>query len=563
MTTQAQRAQLSALAWLKWRLFRNAMRGRGAALNSAASILGTLAALALAVLLALGLGFAAYALVGEASPAQRAALRHAATEPLLLLFGMLTFAYLMWALMPLSFGGANRFQPGALLLYPVSLRKLFLIDVLSELASLASIFAVPALFGVGVGAGVANGRLFSSVLAALFAAAFGLSLSKLFATTITVLMRSRRGRGETLLAILGIIMACSGILVQFGLRAVEGAKSYPPALRWTPPGALVSALTDGAREGGGIVYLLALATLAAYAFAATALTYRVAVGALNSSGGAGRSRAALSAQTDRSFVKTGWRLPLVPESVSAVFEKDARYVLRNAQMRMVVVMPVVMTLVLRFAGGARGGAAFAGLPPRYAPYVAGARAALSIFYVFAVTSGLTTNLFGFEGAGMRALVLSPVARRHVLLGKNLAALALVSFTSALVLVAVEVIYGGLTPGALGFGALAFLFYAGAFFAFGNSLSLRFPKRLRMGRRMGASGASGLLVLPFFLLVLAFPALAIFGAWLAGSALVEYVILGVFACASVSVYFALLAPQGRQLERRELDILEAVARRDDE
>jgi predicted permease len=470
---------------------------------------------------------------------------------------------MMWALLPLSLGGASRFDPGALLLYPVSLRKLFLIDVLSELTSLASIFAVPALIAVGVGAGIANERPVRAVVASVCAAAFGLSLAKLFGTTINVLMRTRRGRGETLLAILGVVMACSGILLQFAMRAVAGAHSFPAALRWTPPGALVFALTQGSRADGEGVYALALLTLAAYAVLTTTLTYRVAVGALNSSGGAGKSRASLAAQRDRSSVKSGWRLPLVAPEVSTMFEKELRYAFRNAQMRTVILMPVVMTIALRFAGSSRGANAFAGLPPKVAPYVEGARSALGIFYVFAVTSGLTANLFGYDAAGMRALILAPVARRHVLAGKNLAALVIVFAASALVLVANQIIYGGVTLGAISFGALSFLFYAGAFFTVGNYFSISFPKRLRVGRRMGSSGASGLLIVPFFLVALAFPALSILCGWLTGSTAIEYVILGAFACIAVATYFLLLPQQGRKLEQRELDILEAVARRDED
>ena len=54
-------SQLVTLIWLKWTLFRNTMRSRKAALNQIASILGTLIVLAFALLLALGLGIAAYA----------------------------------------------------------------------------------------------------------------------------------------------------------------------------------------------------------------------------------------------------------------------------------------------------------------------------------------------------------------------------------------------------------------------------------------------------------------------------------------------------------------------
>ncbi|MDT7605206.1 MAG: type transport system permease protein [Acidobacteriota bacterium] len=562
MTIDLHLEQARALAWLKWRLFRNAMRSRRAALGSAASVLGTILAVGLALLFAAGIGVAAYGLTDETNPMHPVAMRGGTPEPLLLLFGLLTIIFVMWSFIPLSTGSTSQFDPGRLLLYPISLRKLFLIDFLSDLTSLASIFAVPAVLAVGVGAGIAGGNLPRGLFAALFAAAFGVALAKLFATTVTSLMRRRRGRAETLVAIVSIIAAMSGLIIQFGVRAVAGAKSFPPALLWTPPGALVLALTSGLRENGAQTYARALATLAVYVCLATWLTYRVAVRSLNSSGGAQRSRAVLAAQ-ERATVKPGWQLPLVPATVSTVFEKELRYAMRNAQLRTMMVMPVVMTVALRFAGSSSRRAAFAGLPLSVAPYVEGARAALGVFYVFAITSAITTNCFGYDAAGMRAFVLAPVPRRHVLAGKNLAMLV-VMFTSAMLVTAANrIVYGDLGPRALGFTALGFLFYAGAFFSFGNFFSVRFPRRMQYGKRMKASGVAGLLLLPLFLVTIAVPALAVVAGWLAQSVFVEYVILAAFALIAVAAYFLLLNWQARALEERELDILETVARRDED
>jgi ABC-2 type transport system permease protein len=549
------------------------MRSRRAALNSAASILGTVAAFALSLVIAVGVGFAAYALAHEIAPTHRAAIhsgvtRGDAAEPMIFLFGLLTLLYVMWAFVPLTSGGGTQFDPGRLLLYPVSLRKLFLIDLASELTSLASVFAVPSVFAVGVGAGVANGHALCGVAAAVFAAAFGVALAKLLSTVITVLMRTRRRRGEGLLAVVGVVVALSGVLVQFGVRAVEGVKTVPAALRWTPPGAFATAVTEGARAGGGEVYALAVLTLAAYAFACAALTYRVAVGALNSSNGAGRSRAQLNADAERAGanvganarVALGWRLPFVSAEVSTVFEKELHYALRNAQLKTMILMPVVLTLVFRLSGSQR--TTLSSLPIAVAPYLEGARATFSIFYVLVAMTTLAANFFGYEGAGMRAYVLAPASRRSILVGKNLVMFALSSVSAIAVTLLNELVFRDVSARALVFAALAFVFFAATFACAGNSISVRFPKRLRYGRRAGASGAGGLLMLPLFLGALAAPALAVVGGWLAASVLVEYVILASLASVAVVVYLLLLNAQGRALERRELDILEAVAKRDE-
>ena len=55
-------SQLLTLIWLKWRLLRNSLRSSKAVVNRVASILGMLIALFLALIVAVILGFAAYAL---------------------------------------------------------------------------------------------------------------------------------------------------------------------------------------------------------------------------------------------------------------------------------------------------------------------------------------------------------------------------------------------------------------------------------------------------------------------------------------------------------------------
>ena len=558
-------AQLGALVWLKWALFRNALRSRRGAANRAASALTTAAALSLSLLVAAGMGVAAYALAGGTGAARAAARGGAATEPMLVLFGLAAIIFLMWGLLPLSLGSGNQFDPGPLLLYPVSLRRLFLIDLLSETTSLASLFAAPSLLAVGLGAGLARGRVAASLAAAGLGVIFGLSLSKLTATAVVSLLRRKRTRGETLLAVLGLAGAFSGVLISRGLAAAERAERFPPALEWTPPGALVVALTNGAGgELDAARYLAALAALLLYALVAIILTYRIAAGALNSGGGRGRSRSALAAagttRTGETHIRsTGWRLPFGSEQLSAVFEKEARYALRNAQLRVMVLMPAVVTVALSF-----------GLDPRRrgfdlssaGPYFEGVRPALGMYYLFVILSSLSSNLFGYDGAGMRAFVLSPAPRRTILLGKNLAMLCVALAGAAVVTLTNRVVYGAQSWRAHLFGALAFLFFASVFAAVGNHLSSRHPKRIEFGKRMSASGVAGLLMVPVLVVAAAPPALAVLAGWAAGRPWVGYAILAATASAAILLYALTLEAQGRALERRELEVLEAVARRDE-
>ncbi|MDX6271881.1 MAG: type transport system permease protein [Acidobacteriota bacterium] len=577
-------AQLGALVWLKWRLFVSAMRSKRGAANRAASALGTLFALTLSLLLAAGLGAGAYFVVHNRSGVRASSYAPdmatgASVEALFLLFGMVSMIYLVWATAPLSFGGGNDFDPGRLLLYPVSLRKLFALDLLSELTSLASIFAAPAIFALALGAGLAHGRVGGALVVALCATLFGMSLAKLLSTCLGTLMRTRRTSGEALLAVFGVICALSGLALGQSDRLFAYFGRFPFALRLTPMGATAAALAGGA-SGVNSNYLLSLAVLLAYTLAATFATYKIAKRALEGNGGGGGARSArVEAGGDGSGAASakawGWRLPFGSEELSSVFEKELRYAARNAQLRTMAAMPIIMTLSFKLIGSRRGGGfprgggghsggagAAASFFAAVAPYAEGTGAALSVLYVFLITSALSANLFGYEAGGMRTYVLAPIARRTILAGKNLAGFT-VSLVFTVAVVAVNaLLYRDLTPRALLFTSLCFVFFAAAAAVAGNWFSLRFPKRLQFGKRMNASGVAGLLLLPVFLLIAVAPAVAVLAGYAAQSLLVEYAILAAFAVAGVVVYLLSLGRQGRLLAERELDILEAVTGRGD-
>ena len=155
-------SQLTTLLWLKWKLFRNSLRSSKAVANRVASILGILAALAFAMAIALALGLAAFALTSPAimvhtTPSRTRGGGLPSVE--FIFFSIFAFCYLMWATLPLSIGSNRQFEPGRLLMYPISLRKLFAIDFISEVTNLQSIFAIPAIIAMGLGAGLGSGML--------------------------------------------------------------------------------------------------------------------------------------------------------------------------------------------------------------------------------------------------------------------------------------------------------------------------------------------------------------------------------------------------------------------
>src|SRR5206468_9119179 len=133
---------------------------------------------------------------------------------------------------------------------------LFAVDFVSEIASLQSVFAIPAIIAVGVGAGLAQGKFAGGVLIAVVAIVFGVALSKWISISVGSLIRKKRSRGETLLALIGVVAGLGGAL--FGqiapvlFRHADSIKT----LRWTPPGAIAYALAQGLREGNATGFIL-------------------------------------------------------------------------------------------------------------------------------------------------------------------------------------------------------------------------------------------------------------------------------------------------------------------
>jgi hypothetical protein len=253
-------------------------------------------------------------------------------------------------------------------------------------------------------------------------------------------------------------------------------------------------------------------------------------------------------------------LPWVSAELSAVVEKELRYALRNAQLRGLALMAVALTVVMRLASG-RG--SMGRLWPGAGEYTEGMQMSYGVLYVFLMVSALTTNLFGYEGAGMRSYVLAPVERRVILVGKNLAMTVVIFALAAAAVAANAVFFRDLSWRALLATALTSVTTAPLFALGGNWLSINFPKRTDIGRRMNRSGVAGLLILPLTLLLAAPPAAAALAGWGARSVALRYVILALFALASLALYSVVVRRQARAYSEREVEIMEAVTGRDDD
>ena len=521
-----------------------------------------LAALALSLVIATGVGFAAYALTSPEFGLQGMQVRsgrgtRALPSVELIFFSIFSMTYLLWITLPLSMGSSRQFDPGNLLMYPISFRKLFALDFVSEIVSLQSVFAIPAILAAGLGAGLARDRLGLALVVASIGAAFGLALSKWISISMGSLLRKRRTGGETLLALFGVVAGLAGIaLAQLGQTMSQYGESIA-ALRWMPPGALAFALTEGLSPANSGRLILTIALMLVYTLALVGFTYWLSRRAVLG-GGRKKPRAREITQVDKSAY-TGWAVPFVSPAFSALLEKELKYALRNAQLRMMALMPLILIGIRlmnrRFDQEmtAEGGS----LVTEFLKYGEGLMASAGILYVFLILTGLSCNLFAFEHAGMRTLILAPVDRSEILMAKNLAVTIIALILSIALLVVSQLVFGDINAGVVLFGALTFIISAALLSVIGNSLSIRFPKRMKIGTRMNVSGVVGILLIPMILLLGVPPLAAVAAGFIAQSLWVEYATLAVLALLSISLYLIVIRSQGETLEQRELQVLEAV------
>jgi hypothetical protein len=223
-------------------------------------------------------------------------------------------------------------------------------------------------------------------------------------------------------------------------------------------------------------------------------------------------------------------------------------------------MPLIL-IVLRVVNTNRFSAEMSPAPGSFGSeiltYAEGLIATAGVLYVFLILTGISCNLFAFEESGMRTLILSPVARAKILVGKNIAVTVMALIFSGALLLVNELIFADLTLHGLSFAALSFVVFAALMSIIGNALSVRFPKSMKFGKRMNVSGATGLLLIPIIVLLALPPLGAAAAGFVAQSRLVEYATLALFAVLAVGAYLLLIGSQGEALERREVEILEAI------
>lgn len=520
------RGQFAAIAQLRWHMFAHFLRTARGKLELLSRVMVGLVFSIGALGGAVGLGSTAWYFVSDGKTEWLAAL----------LWSVFAF-WQMFPVMAIAF--TENLESSDLLRFPLNYITYFLLRLVYGSMDLATLLPSTWLLGITIGIGFAKLSLLPwTILVLATFAAVNILLSRMIFAWLERWLTRRRTR-----EFLGVVFFLTILSFQFigplvgryyeqrNSLQTQRMHELSGVQRTLPPGLTAAAIDTALRRklSSSLTYFLLLGAYGAAFLYFLNVRLRAQYRGENSSeaGSPGAAR-----EQDRKL-RLGWTVPGFSEAISAVFEKELRYLSRSAPMLFTLIMPPVMLLVFRM-GPAGNGHGFLERAPELALPIGAA-------YTLLIMTNLVYNNFGLDGGGIQLFFGAPVRFREVVMGKNLAHLAVVALEMLLVWIGVYVIYAPPTL-AVTITTIAGLAFAAPlnFFA-GNLLSVYSPKKIEHGT-FGRQRASMTTVLASFavqLLIVGLGALAIFVSRRYGMLWIAGLVFAVLAAFSISGYFLVL------------------------
>jgi ABC-2 type transport system permease protein len=462
-STLHRRGQLTAIAELRWRMFVNGLRSRRGKMELVSRIIVT-SAFALG-----GIGgftiatIAAYYFLSEGKG-----------EMLAVLLWPIFFFWQVFPVMSTAF--TNNPDSTDLLRFPLTYRSYFLIRLAYGFGDPASALGTLTLCGIFLGVSSARPALIPWALLALPTfALFNLVLQQTVFAWLERWLAQRRTR--EILGVLFILFLLSFQLIGPIMGRV-GNKPQPELRRVAeiitrvqavlPPGLAAGAIAQAAQKE----YLSGLASLLALAMVAAAVGFLLHLRLRAQFRGENLSEAgARPVVVQTQGLQLGWDIPGLSQTVTAVFEKEVRYLARSGPMLLTLVMPVFVLLVFRLGpmSAMHPQSTFVGRTPELAFPAAAA-------YAMLVLTNLVYNSFGGDAGGIQFFYASPARFRQIVLGKNLLHASILLANTLLAWIAITFFYGAPHP-AITFATIAGLLFAAPInFTAGNLLSIYTPRK---------------------------------------------------------------------------------------
>ena len=542
--------QLRALLWLRWLEFKFRFRRKEGIWSLVAALLYIL----LMAPFSITLGILAVIQAAKLSS-------HSGSGPV-----ALTWIHLLLGMNFLGYQMANLFDPQRcegfdlrrLQMFPIPLSRLYRLNLLSSINDPVFRFFAPMQLGLMIGLfwGQGVGAIGWLPILLLFNL-LNLALSSLIGLWIGKLTQVR-WRKELLILFLPVLALLVYWLPFWLAENQKGndhgslffiARQIKTIGHYIPSGWAAQAM--GKQVGGQLPWFEIL-LLCSTAW----IGYRLGLAGVRKSlmtrESTGRVRNSLFSQTSSTGVSWFQRLGFSSE-LSALYEKELKYLLRSNQGRYAFIWPVILVLLFRiFSAQSEENRFVFDLFRQYRllPFVS---------FLFLFFLPFYVGLFAFDHRGVRLYFFTPISLKNVLLAKNLAilSLAILCFSEVLLLylIAFQEMDGiPLIQAMIGLPLGFLLLFMG-----GNILSCYFPKPLKMGALRGNNPPRASAFAGLFLSVLAsvLVSLSVIGGSLAGPLLGLGFELGALVLMGF-LYRMTLDPVARLYQKRREVLIEAIA-----
>jgi hypothetical protein len=414
-----------------------------------------------------------------------------------ILEGMLWAVFLIWQLAPVLFEG---YSPGLnfreVARYPVSMRLYFFLNAAYGIFDPAALTGLCWLFTIWLGIVYVRAEwALPAALAFVVFAAFNVVCNRIVIGLFERFQSTRKGR-ERMVALL-LLLALLPQMANFMANGwIDVKRFHPPAwarevfsglLQVSPPGLVSQTVTQP-----GMEKLLPAAVLLAYLMLAAWLQVRNLRKVYQ-----GEIYAETVVVKRDLKIKPGWRLPLVDEAVSAIFEKEMRYLRQNSRLIVQLLYPLILFAFMSLGSSGRRLPFFSSGGGMLGPFAA--LMALSV-------SNLSYNTFGMDREGFGRWLLSPLSLRKVFIAKSLTQGAVMSgcfLLGATIIVTIRHVSWDMLAAVIAGFLCVLIIQIGA----GNVISVYWPRRIdltQMSSRM-TSNAAG-----FASLAVNLPLIAIIG-----------------------------------------------------
>jgi ABC-2 type transport system permease protein len=545
MSVSTHPGQLTAIAWLRWRLFLNGLRSRRGKLELVSRAV-------ISVAFAIG-GFG-----GAGVMALMTFFFFEKGKPELLAV-LLWIVFFLWQFFPvMATAFTNNPDSTDLLRFPLGYRSYFLVRMAYGAFDPATFLGTLWSFGILMGVGLAKPALLPwTFLVLLLFAAFNLLFMQMVFAWVERWLAQRRTR--EVLGVLFVLVMLSFQMIgpltgYFGRRARPEVLKFVgvvgPVQRIFPPGLAADAIIQGLYSH----FMVALSSLMLLGAFLLIIGYFLHVRLRAQYRGENLSEARIgSAHPRHPQMRLGWSLPGFAAPVGAVLEKEVRYLLRSGPMLLTLIMPIFVLVIFRFGpmNSARHSGSFLARTPNLAfPAAAG--------YTLLMLTNLVYNNFGGDAGGIQFFFASPVSFREIVLGKNLTHAAILAIETLVAWMGVSYLYGRPALNITVATLAGLLFAAPLNFSVGNLLSIYTPKKLDYSTfgRQRASQVTVLISLGLQIVIVSVGATVFWMARRYGNFWLATLILLLLAGASLSAYAIILSRMDRiAQERRETLVAE--------